>query len=202
MSSRQDILARIRRHLPPAEPYPGSAGNWIRYPNPEAQFIEVLTSVGGQAAIVADATSLREAVLRLSVFEAARRVVCRVPGLDLPGSGRGDDADPHTLADVDVAVVAAEFAVAENGAVWAPRPNLGHQGLAFLAQFVVAVVPRAAIVHNMHEAYERLRFEGPSYGVFISGPSKTADIEQSLVIGAHGPRSLTVLLVGEESHGG
>ncbi|MFO0896851.1 MAG: LUD domain-containing protein [Pirellulales bacterium] len=195
MSSKQDILARIRRHLPPAEPHPGTSGNWIRYANPEAQFIEVLTSVGGQAAVVPDPTKLREQVLGLSVFEAARRVVCRVPGLELPGSGLGDDADPHSLADVDVAVVAGEFAVAENGAVWAPRSHLGHQGLVFLAQFVVAVVPRRAIVHNMHEAYERLRFEGSGYGVFISGPSKTADIEQSLVIGAHGPRSLTVLLV-------
>jgi L-lactate utilization protein LutC len=58
------------------------------------------------------------------------------------------------------------------------------------------VVPRAQIVNHMHEAYAKLQFPGAGYGLFISGPSKTADIEQSLVIGAHGPRSLTVVLVG------
>ena len=57
------------------------------------------------------------------------------------------------------------------------------------------VVPVAELVHNTYEAYQRISFAGPSFGVFISGPSKTADIEQSLVIGAHGPRSLTVFLV-------
>jgi L-lactate dehydrogenase complex protein LldG len=197
MSSKQDILARIRRHLPPAEPHPGAEGPWIRYADLEKQFVEVLTSVGGQAGIVPASATLNDEVLRLPCFTDARRIVCRVPGLELPGSDRGDDADPHTLEDVDVAVIAGAFGVAENGAVWVPRENLGQQALVFLAQYVVAIVPRTELIHNMHEAYERLGFGGASYGAFVSGPSKTADIEQSLVIGAHGPRSLTVLLVDD-----
>ena len=58
------------------------------------------------------------------------------------------------------------------------------------------VVPADRIVHNLHEAYQQIRFEGPRFGAFIAGPSKTADIEQSLVIGAHGPKSTTVFVVG------
>jgi L-lactate dehydrogenase complex protein LldG len=48
----------------------------------------------------------------------------------------------------------------------------------------------------MHQAYERLQGREYNFGVFIAGPSKTADIEQSLVLGAHGARTMTVFLVG------
>jgi L-lactate dehydrogenase complex protein LldG len=64
------------------------------------------------------------------------------------------------------------------------------------------VIPAAEILDNMHQAYERLAFDKPGFGAFISGPSKTADIEQSLVIGAHGPRSLTVFCIGAKLDSG
>ena len=69
-----------------------------------------------------------------------------------------------------------------------------HNAIFFIAQHLALVISASNIVHNMHEAYERLSFDSPGFGAFISGPSKTADIEQSLVVGAHGPRSLTVFV--------
>ena len=47
----------------------------------------------------------------------------------------------------------------------------------------------------MHEAYENIDFTNAGYGAFVSGPSKTADIEQALVIGAHGPKSGYVIFI-------
>jgi L-lactate dehydrogenase complex protein LldG len=88
------------------------------------------------------------------------------------------------------------FAVAENGAVWVTDAGVKHRAVAFIVQHLALVVPAGEIIDNMHLAYERLTFNDAGFGAFISGPSKTADIEQSLVIGAHGPRSLTVFCIG------
>jgi L-lactate dehydrogenase complex protein LldG len=65
-----------------------------------------------------------------------------------------------------------------------------------ITEHLVLVVDAASLVHDMHRAYARLGERPVGYGLFISGPSKTADIEQSLVIGAQGARSCTVVLVG------
>ena len=88
-----------------------------------------------------------------------------------------------------------ELAVAENAAVWVTDDGLKHRVVAFIARQLVLVVSSDAVVDTMHHAYERLAFGQRGFGVFISGPSKTADIEQSLVIGAHGPKALTVFLL-------
>ena len=97
----------------------------------------------------------------------------------------------------DFFLASGEFAVAENGAVWVTDAGLTQRVLYFVVQHLALVVPARQVLHNMHEAYDRLAFDQPGFGLFLSGPSKTADIEQSLVIGAHGPRSLTVFLVDD-----
>ena len=110
--------------------------------------------------------------------------------------------DPHELESVDFAILSGHFGVAENGAIWVTDRGLRHRVIYFITQHLSLVIQADQIVHNMHQAYEKLiegdgaNYGGPvgkrAFGTFISGPSKTADIEQSLVIGAHGPRSLTV----------
>ncbi|GIW95790.1 MAG: hypothetical protein KatS3mg110_3831 [Pirellulaceae bacterium] len=91
-----------------------------------------------------------------------------------------------------------QLAVAENGAVWVDERQVGQRSVLFLTRHLVLVVPVSAVVANMHQAYTQLRLHSTRYGCFISGPSKTADIEQSLVIGAHGPGSLLVILLNKQ----
>ena len=78
-----------------------------------------------------------------------------------------------------MAVVEGAFGVAENGAVWIPQ-NVKHKALYFIAEALVIVLDRHSLVHNMQEAYELLAGQTYPFGTFISGPSKTADIEQAL----------------------
>jgi L-lactate dehydrogenase complex protein LldG len=85
-------------------------------------------------------------------------------------------------------------AVAESGAVWWIPRDEAERCAAFLAERVILVVPREQLVADLHTAYQRIDPAAAHYGCFMAGPSKTADIEQALVIGAHGPRALDVFL--------
>jgi len=97
-----------------------------------------------------------------------------------------------SLAEVEVLEIDGEFGVAENGAIWLKEEALPHRVAPFICQHLVIHVQK--IVPHMHAAYEELKKPSSSFGLFLAGPSKTADIEQSLVIGAHGARSLTVVI--------
>ena len=197
MRSKSEILSRIRNRLLVTQPLPSLEGEYLSFPDREQQFLSVLASVGGQAQVVPDLAQLNAAISELPCLNGAQKIICTVPGVNMGNCELGGVADPHELADLDVAILAGEFAVAENGAVWLTDRGLRQRAVYFITQHLVLVVPRARMLDNLHQAYESLRFEEAGYGLFMSGPSKTADIEQSLVIGAHGPRSLTVFLLGE-----
>lgn len=102
--------------------------------------------------------------------------------------------DPHLLEDVDVALVPGQLAVAENGAIWLSEREMKVRALPFITQHLVLIISQKNILPTMHEAYKKIGGPETGFGVFIAGPSKTADIEQSLVLGAHGAKSLLVLV--------
>ena len=103
--------------------------------------------------------------------------------------------DPHELEDLDLAILDGQFGVAENGSIWLEDSNLGLRALPFITEHLVIVLERENLVEKMHQGYDRIGNAQSGFGLFIAGPSKTADIEQSLVIGAHGAKSLRVVLV-------
>jgi L-lactate dehydrogenase complex protein LldG len=105
--------------------------------------------------------------------------------------------DPHDLDSLDVLVCESSLGVAENGAVWIATGDMMLRAALFLAERVVIVVREEQLADDLHQAYERIDVRRSTYGAFVAGPSKTADIEQSLVVGAHGPKALTLVLVRE-----
>jgi L-lactate dehydrogenase complex protein LldG len=195
-ASKEAILSALRAWHPPEAALPSLAGGpWITFPDPAAQFARVLADVGGRCVRAVTIDEVQRQLDLIPAYSSAAKVYSLAAGIANRNVDPYAIADPHELKDIDFAVLAGEFAVAENAAVWVTDEGVPHRAIYFIAQHVALVVPASRVVHNMHEAYERLRFERAGYGCFISGPSKTADIEQSLVIGAHGARSLTVILV-------
>jgi L-lactate dehydrogenase complex protein LldG len=191
MNTRDALLARLRAQRLEAVALPALAGDWQRYPDPRERF---RISVGEAAGTVVSAgigASLQDVVNGLEIMRDA--VTCSFAPM-LPGT-REVSLDAYAYRDVDVVIAPAQFGVAENGAVWIDGGTVPSRGALFLAQHLVVLLPQGEIVDNMHQAYARIgsALGQSAFGCFMSGPSKTADIEQALVVGAHGPRSLTIV---------
>ena len=196
MASREEILARLRASAPPDPGLPDLPSAGAILGDVAARFAEAVQAAGGAVVAVPGDAALPEAVRALVEKLGARRVASRVPAAG-PGTVRLEDlSDPHELEGIDLAVLPGRFGVAENGAVWVDGEGLHHRGVFVVTQHLALVLPARELVPDLHVAYARVRFDGPGFGLFIAGPSKTADIEQALVIGAHGARSCTVFLVG------
>lgn len=197
MSSRETILKSIRSSVIPATPsLPDLREIGPRYGDLPQQFARALADAGGRCIFVESAAEVQEQLAALPFFREARNVASLEEEFARGNVDLAAISDPAQLKDVDVAIIRGDVAVAENGAVWVTDRGYPYRALWFLAQHLVLAVDRARLVHNMHQAYDELKLGQPGFGIFISGPSKTADIEQALVIGAHGPRSATVFLIG------
>jgi L-lactate dehydrogenase complex protein LldG len=195
VDSRRAVLAALRAAKAPEAPAPDLARLGVRFPDPTAKLADAVAAVGGVLVRVDGIAVLAEEVRALAARVGAARVASAVPGVE--GNVRLDDLpDPHALEGIGLAVLPGAFAVAENGAVWLPTAALRHRGVFVVAEHLALVVAAGEVVNDMHEAYRRVSFPGAGFGTFVAGPSKTADIEQALVIGAHGPRSCVVFLVG------
>lgn len=193
MTSRDQILQSIRTNNKAVDTELPSYSNFgLTFEDKHEQFSTMLESVGGKALFIKE-EELDKTIK--SIYPDEKIIASNVEACTLANFDANSEDDAHKLKDIDLAIVKGEFAVSENGAVWLKNSENRHRSLYFIAQNIVIVVKKDAILNNMHEAYKLINFENPSYGVFVSGPSKTADIEQSLVIGAHGPKSGYIIFV-------
>jgi L-lactate dehydrogenase complex protein LldG len=197
-ASRHSILEKIRANKPQRADklLPDYIHFASIFDDATAKFTEVLRGIGGEVVAVENVDLLKKDYQ--SRFNTFKNVVCRVKNLDLGVEEIGLVSDGHDFADVEVAILRGQFGVAENGSIWVTDTEIGqHRVLPFITQHLVLVLEQKNIFKNLHEAYKDLTVNTTGFGVFIAGPSKTADIEQSLVIGAHGARSLVVYLIGK-----
>jgi len=194
MGSREDILNAVKRNKPTFTPAPVIPPFEIPQTDLVQHFSEVLAKVGGEAVIV---NSQAQALDLLTTWtKEYNTVASTVSWANVGNLNLATVQDPHTIEHLDLAILEGHLGVAENAAIWITEKEAVHRAVPFITQYLVLVIQRPKIIWNMHQAYNQIQITHTNYGVFVAGPSKTADIEQSLVVGAHGPRSLRVIIYG------
>jgi len=195
MSSREKILGAISINKPSLIELPvidiksnsSLSVDWVD------EFIKTLESIGGK---VVQLSSID--LIKLEIQQAKLRgeyIVNTLPVLGEVNNEINPTMEASLLESIDRAYIEGSIGVAENGSVWLYEHQIKNRLLPFICQHLVICLNINKIVPNMHEAYQQVDVAKEGYGVFLAGPSKTADIEQSLVIGAHGARSLLVYLI-------
>ncbi|MBQ9678502.1 MAG: LUD domain-containing protein [Prevotella sp.] len=197
MSSKEDILKKYRANIRQQFDMPDLSDiKAITYPDPLLQFMNMTKSVGGNAIEVEAGRDINALIKEL--YPDAKEIASNLPEITIATRNPDEVGRARDLNGTDVGVIRGIFGVAENACIWVPQ-QMKEKAVCFISENLVILLPKSQIVNNMHEAYKRIEFdkEYDGYGTFISGPSKTADIAQVLVMGAQAARSVTVLLLPE-----
>ena len=193
MSSREKILATVLHNQPQLTPLPDISIFKVHNQDIVQKYIDTFIGIGGKIFSVESIDAVK--ILIPENFDITKRIVTTLPELTDVAELYSPTADPHSFQDVELAIINALFSVAENGAVWLTEPVMGHRILPYICQHLAVIVSATSIVSTMHDAYARIGEDEYGFGAFIGGPSKTADIEQALVMGAHGPITMTVFII-------
>ncbi len=194
MSSRQSILAAVKRSQPgkanepiiPAalsEPFADAVSN----------FCTVLTGIGGRVTPVYESDNLQQIIS--DAFNGTTDILSVSEHVSFQTLNTTAAENPQGLSELEIALMDAQFGVAENGAVWLTEAQYKVRALPFICSHLAVILHIKNIVSTMQDAYQRIGDAAYGFGLFIAGPSKTADIEQSLVLGAHGPKTMTIFLM-------
>jgi len=194
MSSKAEILQKIKNSQP---------SGLAELPNLKVlgseqfdvleMYKTVLRNIGGNPKEVADYNEVIAYIK--SNYPLEKRIITTVPELSEIAVLDWTNDDPHSLQNVELTIIKAHFGVAENSALWVTDDILGQRVASFITQYLAIIVNKKDLIPTMHQAYDRIGNQEYGFGTFIAGPSKTADIEQSLVLGAHGARGLVVFLM-------
>lgn len=193
MSNKDDILKKYRANVREKFDMPDLSDiKAITYPEPLVQFVKMTEMVGGQAIEVDPGRDIN--VLIRELFPDAKEIASNLPEITIATRNPDTVGRARDLNGTDVGIIRGKFGVAENACVWIPQ-TMKEKAICFISENLIILLPKSQIVNNMHEAYKRIEFNDYGYGTFISGPSKTADIAQVLVMGAQAARSVTIFLM-------
>ena len=193
MASKEDILKKYRANVRQKFDMPDLSDiKAVTYPEPLEQFVKMSEMVGGKVREMTTGEDINVVIREL--FPDAKEIASNLPEVTIATRNPDTVGSAQELNGTDVGIIRGVFGVAENGCIWVPQ-QMKEKAVCFISENLIILLPKSQIVNNMHEAYKRIEFNDYGYGTFISGPSKTADIAQVLVMGAQAARSVTILLM-------
>ena len=198
MNTREQILEVVLKNQPQATPLPdvsifkGDKNNVVQ------TYMDVFKTIGGSAYLVEDMNAIK--TMLSENYDLTKRIVTTLSELTDTAELISATEDAHVYENVELAIIKAHFAVAENGAVWLTEDLMGQRIIPYICQHLAVIVTEDNIVPTLHEAYNIIGAGDYGFGGFIGGPSKTADIEQALVLGAHGPLTMTVFILKQQKN--
>lgn len=191
--NKEDLLAKIRANIHTTYDMPSFDDmKGVSYADPLRQFVEMSQTVGGKVIEKQEGEDINDVIRK--AYPDAKVIASNLQEITIANRNPDTVAEANDLNGTDVGVIKGVFGVAENGCIWVPQ-TMKEKAVCFISEYLVILLDRTQIVNNMHEAYKRVEFNDYGYGCFISGPSKTADIAQALVMGAQAARGVTVVLM-------
>ena len=192
---REAILKSVKENKPTLIPLPVlDVNNFKEDINLLDEFKEKAKLVGGTIKELSSSETIENEIKKL--YPNAKEIVdCSKKATSLATVTISEDTEPKNLQTVDLAIIKGEFGVAENGSVWISENTFPVRVLPFITNDLVIVLEKDKLYLHMHDAFSLISERERTFGLFISGPSKTADIEQCLVVGAQGAMSLSVILI-------
>ena len=191
---REAILNSIKKNKPELVNLPNID---IQLFDEEIDLVETFKNnvqlVGGSVAEINQINDLDAEIKKL--YPNAQNIVAHLPESNLSTVPITNETTPHSLKNIDLTIIKGEFGISENGAVWISENQFPIRVLPFITNDLVILLKKESLCLHMYNAYKKIFDRRRTFGLFISGPSKTADIEQCLVIGAQGAMNLTVVLV-------
>lgn len=191
--NKEELFQKLRANTREQYDMPDMDIQGITYPDTFKQFAEMTKTVGGNIVEAKEGDDINDIIK--SLYPEAKTFASNLPYITIAQKNPDTVAEAKDLDGTDVGIVEGRIGVAENGCVWIPQ-TMKEKAVCYISEYLVIILKKSDIVNNMHEAYKRITFD-PQYnfGAFISGPSKTADIEQALVMGAQAARGVTVIVV-------
>jgi len=193
MTSRETILNAVLHNQPAQCALPDITRFTGDVQHPVQKYMDVFRSIGGSTYLMEDIAAIKTIITEN--YDSGKRIVTTLPEFSDRFELISAKTNPHSYEDIELAIIRAHFSVAENGAVWLTEELMGQRIIPYICQHLAVIVNAESIVATLHEAYEKIGLGEYGFGAFIGGPSKTADIEQALVLGAHGPLSMTVFIL-------